>query len=386
MICLPEELEPVRERARVAMKSFRPATGNTSAPKDFVFSACILAESRDLPPYFLIYFLLVELLGFEDIGKYEKVSWSIPIDANGRVLLVEHRKFGVVIAGLEGQEADASDLAACLSRAAKAARPFFDWKAQRAVDASSVNVVNHSGRLFERYVFFRDTYRSKAQEATARKDDFVQTPTKYGCSITFPGRRLAVEADWLALAAIDSFFSWTEHIFIHLSILTGATVTAEAVAELAVKDWGEKYKKALDLTEPATKSHFDKLTNIRRQLRNFIAHGSFGKEGEAFHFHSNAGAVPVLLPHRASKESYRLGERLEFVETEAIDTLEAFIVHLWSGLRAPAKLYIQESYQPLILTMALDGTYRGAMQSEQEMSDFLDWLGDQSDRAANMDW
>jgi hypothetical protein len=51
------------------------------------------------------------------------------------------------------------------------------------------------------------------------------------------------------------------------------------VAELAESDWATKFKKALDIREPSTKIIFDKLVNIRRQIRNFVAHGSFGKQG-----------------------------------------------------------------------------------------------------------
>lgn len=40
------------------------------------------------------------------------------------------------------------------------------------------------------------------------------------------------------------------------------------------------------------------------------------------------------------------------------------IEHLWSGPRAPAKIYLQESGIPVILTYAVNGRYRTAMQSE----------------------
>jgi hypothetical protein len=66
--------------------------------------------------------------------------------------------------------------------------------------------------------------------------------------------------------------------------------------------------------------------------------------------------------------------------------IDQFIAHLWSGKREPARIYIQESGLPLLLTMASDGTYLSAMRSTDEMEEFVDGLSRQFDDAANMDW
>jgi hypothetical protein len=36
-----------------------------------------------LPPYYLVYFLLVDLLEFTNLGQFEKVAWSVPVDLDG---------------------------------------------------------------------------------------------------------------------------------------------------------------------------------------------------------------------------------------------------------------------------------------------------------------
>jgi hypothetical protein len=51
-----------------------PASTSTDAPVNFLFSAGRSNAGRDLPPYYLVYFLMVDLLGFENLGKFEKVS------------------------------------------------------------------------------------------------------------------------------------------------------------------------------------------------------------------------------------------------------------------------------------------------------------------------
>ena len=59
-----------------------------------------------------------------------------------------------------------------------------------------------------------------------------------------------------------------------------------------------KFKACLDIHDHSIKVHYDRLVEIKRQIRNYMAHGAFGKNGEAFQFHSGAGAVPLLLPHQ----------------------------------------------------------------------------------------
>jgi len=226
-------------------------------------------------------------------------------------------------------------------------------------------------RCFSRFGYFRAAYQEADAEATARANERHVEKREYeGGSTTithFPGIALRQNARWLALATIDAFFSWTEHVFIHIAILSGNITTGLEVAELAESDWQKKFKFALDLNDTITKSLFDQLIDIRRQLRNFVAHGAFGKQGEAFHFHSGAGAVPVLLPHQVGKSRFTLSGDFAFEESAALAVIEEFIRHLWSGGREPAELYIQKTQLPMILTMAADGAFAKAMSSVEDM-------------------
>jgi len=51
--------------------------------------------SSRLPPYQLVYFLLVDLLKFINLGRWEKVAWIIPLSYQNRIYTIEHRKFGL---------------------------------------------------------------------------------------------------------------------------------------------------------------------------------------------------------------------------------------------------------------------------------------------------
>jgi hypothetical protein len=208
-------------------------------------------------------------------------------------------------------------------QAVKVAQPFYEWLASQAVRDSRVNVQNNNNRLYRRYCYFVELYRTKKKECVDRKDECRiekhETPSGTMTSYHYPAFELAAESQWLALAAIDAFFSWTEHVFVLLAILAGELKTADEVADLALKPWPEKYKLALGFEDQTTRVLYEKLIVIRRELRNFVAHGSFGKQGEAFSFHSSAGAVPVLLPHRAGSRKYALQDR---AASDFVDGLE----------------------------------------------------------------
>jgi hypothetical protein len=205
-------------------------------------------------------------------------------------------------------------------------------------------------------------------------------------TITIPAYELRKKSQWIAQAAIAAFFSRTEHVFIHIAILTGKVKTGSEVQKLAKSFRHIKFDSALDRSDDRTKDLYDKLSIIKEQMRNFMAHGAFWKRGKAFHFHSGAGAVPVLLAERQGVYGVTIKGEVVFDEPSALETIERFIAHLWSGTREPARIYIQESGLPLLLTMASDGTYLRTLRSTEEMEEFVLGLSRQFDDAANMDW
>ncbi|HHF3021291.1 TPA: hypothetical protein ACPJ0R_004332 [Vibrio diabolicus] len=171
-----------------------------------------------------------------------------------------------------------------------------------------------------------------------------------------------------------------------IAIVARGVSDGNSVATLAAAEWQEKYTSALDIADQETKSYFDQLIFVRRQLRNFIAHGAFGKNGETFKFHSSVGAVPVIMPHQKGKNKFSLFGDLSFNEDEVISLLESFTDFLWNSEVAPAMYYVMKSDLPVILTMAKDGSYARAMLSCEDMEELVEHLNYQFDQAANMDW
>ncbi|MBL1353556.1 MAG: hypothetical protein COA61_009570 [Zetaproteobacteria bacterium] len=200
-----------------------------------------------------------------------------------------------------------------------------------------------------------------------------------------PYFELKMESEWLALSAIEAFYGFTKHVFIHAAILKGHLLTGEDVANLADKDWASKFKACLDVQNNAVKLHYDRLVTIKRQIRNYMAHGAFGKNGEAFQIHSGAGAIPLLMPHQKGSSRFSMQSGTEFQEREAISAIEEFMQFYWESNDYPEVMYIKSTL-PSILTYASDSTYRNAMASTNDMESFVDYLIGVHDRDGNMDW
>ena len=386
------DFDHIRNSVIAAISPIKAADEHTISERNFLFSGIKSKSSKELPPPYLLYFLFVELLKFRDLGRFEKLAWSIPIDFNGRAYLIEHRKFGVGIFIPQGDqhEENAAAILKLINRGIKIAAPYFQWIADEAMKNSELNVENRCRDLLERHQFFLKLHADQSAEAEQRKEEQIVETRKLdngsSTTITFPSHQLKRGARWLALAAIDSFFSWTEHIFIHFAILNGQVTTGEEVSRLALGDWRSKFKAAFDINDSTAKKHYDTLSEIRYQIRNFLAHGAFGKDGQAFDFHSSAGAVPIRLPHTIQDGKYSLGDGLRFEEQESLNAIAKFFEFITASKYQPLYNYAQESGLPSILTMARDGTYAGVIGNVDDMEAFIDHLIRVADDGANMDW
>jgi hypothetical protein len=233
---IPKEFDELRERARQAISPLKPADDHTKADDKFLFMAKRTDAGRRLPPYYLVYFLLVDLLGFRNLGRFEKLAWSVPVDLDGVAYLIEHGKFGIGVFAHEpeAEEQQAQRIVQLIHKAVKIAQPYFRWRTETAVQELKFNIENKGRNLFDRYEYFCTCFKSTAAEAEARKHECIVTRKElsFGSSNSYeyPSWKMARHAGWLALAAVDAFFAWTEHIFIHMAILQGMITTGDQVA------------------------------------------------------------------------------------------------------------------------------------------------------------
>ena len=80
----------------VALKILSPIKSvDNIQDEDIIFNSQRSLAGQKLPEYFLIYFLLSDLLGFKNLGQFEKIAWSFPVKYKGNFFLIDYRKFGV---------------------------------------------------------------------------------------------------------------------------------------------------------------------------------------------------------------------------------------------------------------------------------------------------
>src|SRR5690606_27153917 len=252
----PMDIDEITRRALRAIAPLTQAELDAATYRELFMSAKRTDAGRTLPPYYLVYFLLVDLLGFRNNGQWEKTAWSVTVDFEGTPFLIDHRKFGLGIFGLESPESEAiaTRVATCLHRAVKAAQPYFDWRAEIASSGSQLNVVNRSRELFEHLEFYLELYADRAAEAEDRRDEVIKTKTgPNSWMMHCPAHGLGREARRYASAAIEGFCGWTELVCIHVAIRRGRHSTGKEVGALASADWADKYKAALDVTNAADK-------------------------------------------------------------------------------------------------------------------------------------
>jgi hypothetical protein len=137
---LPSAMQRVRKAALKAIGALEPAgSPNTDLEAKGLFLSSRTSGGGDLPPYYLVYFLLVDLLGFPNLGRWEKIAWTIPVRYRGRLYGIEHQKLGLGIfapnlepnarrstAPSEEAETDAREIAALIKKGVVAAESYFE--------------------------------------------------------------------------------------------------------------------------------------------------------------------------------------------------------------------------------------------------------------------
>lgn len=378
------DIEKYKQLALKILSPIKPADKETSAPKDFFFTAQRSIAGQKLPEYFLVYFLFADLLGFKNLGQFDKVAWSFPIDYKGKAFLIEYRKFGigVFVQNKEIDEKDAEEITKKIIEVIKSIRPYYDYIAEEAVKKSEFNIINNNQALYKRFNFLLSLYKKEYNKYLKNKDKTKAEVTSY----YYLGLPFKQKSNWIAISCIEAFFSWTEHLFIHLAVVAQNLSDGEAISKLIEAEWKVKFKAAIIEASSETDRFYNELLLVRQQLRNFVAHGAFGKDGNAFRFHSNTGSVPVLMNYKKQKNRFSLYGHLTFREEDVINLIEKFISFLHNGQLAPAMYYTQNCGLPSILTMAADGDYKNATKDMDSMIKFTEYLIRLIDDSANMDW
>lgn len=360
----------------------RPKTSNLPSGPVKVF--------KEIPHhnYYLIYMLLVDLLDFRYFGPFEKLTYAIPLEHEGLLYGINYQKSGMRI--LYSENGDPEAVFNALKKGMKAAKPYYLWRAEQASTTADLNLVSKCPMLWEKYQYLREKSKCLIERYETEKDVTVVEKgfTEGGSEWTtykYPAHELLEQGRWIHEAAVDAFFAWCEQTLVHVAVLLGKLTNGKEIADLLHGNFSQKCNLVLDLAVSNDKAVYDDIASLRTELRNYVAHGSFGKDGSTFSFHTAVGSVPLKVLDGRSSAGFSFG--IDSVRDWKDDyrRIDEFVSQLWSNGRVPAQLYIETGF-PCILTYSVDGTYARAMQSESEMTEFISHLGRMMDDAANMDF
>ncbi|WP_091166709.1 hypothetical protein [Flavobacterium sinopsychrotolerans] len=153
------KVEKYKEIALRILSPIKLIDDKTKADKNFIFSAKRCPTINRLPDYYLVYFLFADLLKYKDLGKFEKIAWSFPIEYNGKAFLIEYRKFGIgiFVNEIEKDQVEANEIVNKIIRAVKAVKLYYNYVAGEGVKKSEINVNNFNFDLLERFNYLKDS-------------------------------------------------------------------------------------------------------------------------------------------------------------------------------------------------------------------------------------
>ena len=387
------DLDAIKATASAAV---RPLKQPRDWPDADWMSCTRTKAGEDLPESHLVFAFLVDLLGFKSLRRFEKVLWSIPVELNDTIFFIEHRKFGLGVFGrnVPLAEESAREIVQIINQGIQSLEKseYFECWTRMHSKNDNVILINDCALLYDRYRFFCQLFQGKWNEfekinSNNGADDAGDPIKSIVAYFSSAGPR--EEAAWLGQAAIDSFFSWTEHVFVHLAILLGKQkVNSGDKCNKFITNgrWGEKYKAVLDFERDIqAREYYDSLTEIR-ELRNFATHGHFGKGRETFWTPTSIGCVPYNVYLAKAKSPWRHNPSVGFTEHNSLQTIEKFIDYLWSDARQPARIILQESCHPTFLKFMRSGEYAKAMESEEGMESLVRCIDNKLDIDENMDF
>lgn len=331
----------------------------------------------------------------------KRSRWVCLLAVDETPIELSFRKFGLrAVAGdCESEEAAAALVETCLQRLERAL-PLVEKKLikpmiNEALGDRRITVANQFMYFLEMYQYLRERAEEASHDAKLLKP--VTTHSENGSSTEFPAFQRARHAEFDAHSSLFALFSMLEHLLmIDLSLHTYED-SVQDIAGFLRLTWHVKFKRLLDLSDPATKNSYDILKTLADENRNPSAHGGIDRNATNLSVHLHGySAVPVGVFPGSSSPTYTFRPRLSrdvfpFQPPTHLDpsgpgwdAIDEVMDWLRRGPLAAAYSY-GESGLPVLLD---DDSRSQASEAvlQGEIDELIDYRGWMVDRAANMDW
>jgi hypothetical protein len=347
-------------------------------------------------PY-IVFIIFVYLKNFPFFGRDEKILWEIPVLYKNTAFIFVYRKSGFQILSADDHSKIydiALEAIKCINNTITYAESLIAPFLKEKIKKGAITIKNDYYNIRSRYTFFRNKAEIEHQIILERKIkiretnysvDDINEVCKFS-NITTDHINFEI---FYTIAMIDSYFSLLEHTLV-LLIPFCMNIDYEKfnIEKFISLRWGLKYTSLLHPEKHKVfQDYFEKLKNIKEQLRNPLSHGNFLKKDYSFYIHMpHIGAIPARLTKSNYKFNFCLGDitPIDFLET--LNTFDEFDNLLESNKLTKYGLQYIKNYLPVAFDHISKSNIIKAMSSEASFQKYIELCSEMDDMASNMEW
>jgi len=338
------------------------------------------------PPAYIVAFLFLNILGYEDFGPSDKVWWHTFFSYRNHVFLVRDYKFGTW--SLESRHRNVSDeivkqVVAKIQSASRHADDLLERELRKKIDQENFWIENGYLWLRETYEFYlaeaRDA-RDQLQLCIAKSvhsEDSVHDRVQSVLHHIGELRERETVLAYRAFPVFTSFFSLLEFLFDVFFAFQRPNTSFWEFRQLA---WQDRLKAVVPLL-PASElvKNYDKVIRIKSNYRNPLTHGLTNLTTLLVPVRFG-GLVPVSYEHLANTNKIS-----DTVLSEAVDAFE-FILSYFAKTEPFAyyMLYAEHGFSiPVEATEV--AAIKANMTSIEDFRNYLEFKHEYQDAIGNRD-
>ena len=381
----PTVPDDVREIVATIMGDFEQSNdrrGFVAGDASYTFDL----DNRLVPEPAVLLFLLKEVLGLANLGRFEKTAWEAVFLFHGHRGSIADRKLGVQLyldRTAFGSRSEAAVAAAAIRKTLRRALKvlwdrYLSQYASERLRTGNITILNQAFRLRELFDYFRT-----GAELSYAGDGRLPRETVGGGSRIFARE---TEGFFNSVAMVTGYFSWFEHVLV-LALAFQADAT-EPVDTFLRMTWGAKFRRTFDVgSDRLSLRVYEGLREVADTFRNPYAHGATDPRRGSVAFHvRGAGAVSMGMRRDDLSPSLWL---LPFDERGFKRSIEAFAA-ADALLRDHERTRLAMRWIEAGMEVAYDSQsrleYERASSSDSAFQAYLENRAHLWEQAVNMDW
>jgi hypothetical protein len=283
------------------------------------------------PPAYIVAFLFLNVLGYNDFGSSEKVWWHTFFNYRGHVFLLRDYKFGSwSLEVRKGSPVPAELVAQVIGKIQSASRhadELLSLELKKKINDEKFWLHNGFSSLKAAY----DFYAKELGQAIAALQKTVERQAKTKPSIGQWAKRMNEKArvelivSYRAFPLLVSFFSLLEFL---LDVFYAFERPAMSFFAFRKLNWQDRFKAVVQLPSGSEiLKSYEKLLRLKRLFRNPLTHG-LTNETSLLVPVPFGGLVPASYEHLESSVHFGSIAVSEGAAVEALETFNGLLSHL----------------------------------------------------------